>query len=69
MIRRLELCRGTQSCRDDYFEQGAYEEAIVAYSDYLSGHEPTTAVLYNRGRSFEEIGQYENALNGFSKNT
>ena len=60
-------CAGSTKVADDYFEQEAYAEAIVSYSDHLSGHGPTIAVLYNRGRSFEEIGEYEKALNDFQK--
>jgi hypothetical protein len=55
-------CQGIPKEGDDFFKQGAYEEAIVAYSDYLSGHGPTIAVLYNRGT-------IQKCLDGFSKNT
>jgi hypothetical protein len=53
LIIAVWSCAGSTKVADDYFEQGAYDEAIVSYSDHLSGHRPNIAVLYNRGRSFE----------------
>lgn len=50
---------------DDLFEEGDYEGAIEAYSSYLSTHPDHKKSLYNRGRSFEEIGEAGKAVADF----
>mgnify|MGYP003316150643 CR=1 FL=1 len=52
---------------DKYYKEKSYKKAIIAYYNYLNGHKPTALVLYKRGRSFEEIGEYKNALMDFQK--
>ena len=50
---------------DDLFEDKKYVEAIEAYSSYLSTNPDNIKSLYNRGRSYEEIGKVENAIADF----
>ncbi len=50
---------------DDLFEDEKYEEAIDAYTSYLSTHPDHVKSLYNRGRSYEEVGQAEPAIKDF----
>lgn len=50
---------------DDLFDDEKYEEAIEAYSSYLSTHPDHIKSLYNRGRSYEEVGQSEKAIKDF----
>ncbi len=50
---------------DDLFEDGKYAEAIEAYTSYLSTHPDHVKSLYNRGRSYEEVGQTDEAIKDF----
>ncbi|MFT4737542.1 MAG: tetratricopeptide (TPR) repeat protein [Cyclobacteriaceae bacterium] len=50
---------------DVYFESGEFNQAIAAYNDYLQSNKATEAVLYNRGRSYEELEKWEEALEDF----
>ena len=50
-------CVGDTRKGDKYYKEKSYKKAIIAYSDYLNRHKPTVLVLYQRGRSFEEIGE------------
>ncbi|MEM6643679.1 MAG: tetratricopeptide repeat protein [Bacteroidota bacterium] len=52
---------------DGYFDSGAYEKAIVAYSNYLSTKPDHAKTLYNRGRAYEEIGESEKAKADFEQ--
>lgn len=50
---------------DNLFNEGKYREAIDAYSEYLETRPKDIKTLYNRGRSFEELGQIESAKTDF----
>ena len=50
---------------DSLFNNGEYKEAVVAYNDYLKLHPSHVKSIYNRGRSYEELGQFENAFKDF----
>lgn len=50
---------------DELFNQGAYEDAIAAYDVFLASNPKNVKALYNRGRAYEELGQFENAEKDF----
>lgn len=50
---------------DDLFEVGDFEGAIEAYTSYLATHPDHKKSLYNRGRSFEEVGETAKAVADF----
>ena len=52
---------------DGFFNQGNYEKAIEAYTNYLELNPNNIKSLYNRGRAYEELGNYELALADFNK--
>ena len=52
---------------DAYFNNGDYEKAISAYSEYLSLKPNNIKTLYNRGRAYEELGMYDKALKDFNQ--
>lgn len=59
-------CNSEESMNgDDLFDDGKYQEAIEAYTSYLSTHPDHKKSIYNRGRSFEEIGEIEKAVTDF----
>jgi len=50
---------------DKYFKTGKYEEAIAAYNEYLELKPKHVKSLYNRGRAYEELGQFDQAMKDF----
>jgi len=52
---------------DKYFNNGDYQKAVEAYSEYLSLKPNNIKALYNRGRAYEELGMYDQALVDFNK--
>lgn len=50
---------------DTHYTQGNYEEAITAYSKTLDTKPNNFHALYNRGRSYEELGDFQNAEKDF----
>ncbi|QCK14978.1 tetratricopeptide repeat protein [Mangrovivirga cuniculi] len=52
---------------DQLYKQGKYEEAIEAYSEYLETYPNNEIVIYNRGRSYEELGQFDEAIADYEK--
>ncbi|NQZ77399.1 MAG: tetratricopeptide repeat protein [Ekhidna sp.] len=54
---------------DDLFDDGKYSEAIEAYSSYLLTNPDHVKSLYNRGRSYEELGQVKKAIADFDEVT
>lgn len=50
---------------DRYFTNGDYAMAIEAYNDYLDGSPKHIKSLYNRGRSYEELGEFGKALDDY----
>ena len=49
----------------DLFEDGKYKEAAAAYETYLTQNAPTVNVLYNQGRSYQELGEFDKAEANF----
>ena len=52
---------------DRLFNDGQYNAAIAAYTEYLSTKPKDIKSLYNRGRAYEELGQTEKARADFIK--
>lgn len=52
---------------DKYFNNGNYQKAVDAYTEYLRLEPTHIKSLYNRGRAYEELGKYEEALADFNK--
>ena len=50
---------------DVYFNAGKFKKAITAYNEFLKLNPRDIESLYNRGRSYEELGQFEVAFNDF----
>lgn len=50
---------------DQYFKQGEYQKAVEAYTEYISLQPRNVKALYNRGRAYEELGKYKEALADF----
>ncbi|MEQ9404997.1 MAG: tetratricopeptide repeat protein [Cyclobacteriaceae bacterium] len=57
----------TSNDGDIQFEQGDYNEAVKSYSELLVTDPGNTNFLYNRGRSFEELGLFDKASDDFEK--
>jgi len=54
---------------DTYFENGDYELSVTAYTNQLASDPENTLLLYNRGRSYEELGILNKAISDFEKIT
>lgn len=52
---------------DELFEDGAYQEAIQSYNDFLKLRPRHAKTIYNRGRCYQELGEYEKAVQDFNK--
>ena len=52
---------------DTLFGNGNYREAITAYTDYIKLNPGHVASYYNRGRSYEELEEYDRSFNDFKK--
>ena len=50
---------------DRLFDNGDFRGAAQAYDSYIKLHPDNTKAIYNRGRSYEELGDTENALADF----
>lgn len=46
---------------DSYFEKGQYERAVQTYTDNLKLKPTDVTMLYNRGRAYQEMGEYNKA--------
>jgi len=58
---------GTELSRaDNLFNKGEYGEAVEMYTEFLRLHPEHTKTLYNRGRAYEEMNEYEKALEDFN---
>ncbi len=68
LILFLLGCNSGESRKaDQLFSQGKFEEAITAYSHYISENPRSIGAIYNRGRAYEELGKYEQAEQDFTK--
>ncbi len=52
---------------DRYYRNGEYEKAIEAYTEYLQLKPSNIKSIYNRGRAYEELGEYNAAVMDFKK--
>lgn len=57
--------QGGSNKGDELFSQGKYEEAIAAYDSFLASKPRNVKALYNRGRSYEELGDFSKAEKDF----
>ena len=65
----LISCEGTGELieADNLYESGDFNGAVALYTKYIELHPGNTKALYNRGRSFEELGKVEDALADFEQ--
>ncbi|PRY90368.1 tetratricopeptide repeat protein [Mongoliibacter ruber] len=62
----LASCSSGESNKgDQLYAEGRYEEAINAYDAYLVNRPKNVQALYNRGRSHEELGAFDEAERDF----
>lgn len=52
---------------DKYFKEGKFNTAIESYNDFLKLQPKHVKTIYNRGRCYQELGQYEKALRDFTR--
>ncbi|MEM9297608.1 MAG: tetratricopeptide repeat protein [Bacteroidota bacterium] len=52
---------------DKLFSKGEYEKAVEAYTEYLRMQPRDIKTIYNRGRAFEELEEYDKALEDFRR--
>lgn len=52
---------------DELYNDGDYAEAVKAYDEYIKLHPSHVKSIYNRGRSYEELGKYQLAFQDFEK--
>jgi tetratricopeptide (TPR) repeat protein len=57
--------QGGSNKGDELFSQGKYQEAIAAYDSFLASKPRNVKALYNRGRSYEELGDFSKAEKDF----
>lgn len=61
-------CKNENSVEGDaYFKQGEYQKAIDSYTIYLNTEPRDIKTIYNRGRAYEELEQYDLALQDFKR--
>jgi len=52
---------------DKYFNEGKYQKAVQIYTEFLRMMPSHLKTIYNRGRAYEELEQYEKALEDFHR--
>lgn len=61
-------CGGEETSKGDaLFGAGKYQQAIAAYTEYVKLHPTHVASFYNRGRSYEELKNYDQSFKDFNK--
>ena len=65
MFLLVSCGEGGSNQGDTYFGNNQYEEAITAYNSVLENDPANVKALYNRGRSYEELGNLDEAENDF----
>ncbi|MEO1051841.1 MAG: tetratricopeptide repeat protein [Bacteroidota bacterium] len=66
-ITLLISCGGEESSiGDQHLRKGEYQQAVDAYTEYLKLNPADLKTIYNRGRAYEELQQYEKALVDFN---
>ena len=75
-IITLVLASGLMACEKndaekgmDLYKDAKFNEAISLFDNYLADHPKDHETIYNRGRAYEELGQYEKALEDFRSAT
>ncbi|MFT7031305.1 MAG: tetratricopeptide (TPR) repeat protein [Marinoscillum sp.] len=56
---------GTTNSGDQFFAKSNYAKATEAYSELLVNNPSDVSLLYNRGRSYEELGNFDLAEQDF----
>ncbi len=64
-ITLLSGCSDTDREGDAFFKQGSYQEAVNAYTETIQEKGDDIDVRYNRGRSYQELGKLDLALQDF----
>lgn len=67
VIASLVACKPEISPGDQYFANGQFDQAVQAYGKKLEFSPNDVRILYNRGRAFEELKQYEEARADFDR--
>ena len=68
LLLALVSCGNEERSKGDLlFAQKKYKEAIAAYDEYLKLYPHHVKSLYNRGRSYEELRQFDKAVEDFHK--
>ncbi|WP_194974623.1 tetratricopeptide repeat protein [Aquiflexum lacus] len=65
MLMMSSCSQGGSNRGDELFSEGKYEEAIKAYDSFLAAKPKNFKALYNRGRSYEELGNFPQAEKDF----
>jgi tetratricopeptide (TPR) repeat protein len=65
----MSSCGGGSSSQkgDAYFQNEQFEEAIIAYENFLETKPKNLKALYNKGRAHEELEDYDKAEESFKK--
>lgn len=64
----ITSCKDQNTIKGDkLFESGNYKEAIIVYDEFLKLNPTDIKSLYNRGRSYEELGDFQSALKDFNE--
>lgn len=50
-----------------HYNRGEYQKAIDAYTEYIRLNPASAVSFYNRGRSWQELGEYDRAIKDFEK--
>ncbi|WP_375582248.1 tetratricopeptide repeat protein [Cyclobacterium xiamenense] len=62
----LFACGDNSSMKgDQFYSEGQYEEAIMAYASYLEKRPGNVKALYNKGRAHEELDEFKEAEKSF----
>lgn len=67
----LSICLISCEEKDDlekanqYYNSADYKKAIQAYNRHLEMKPAHEIAIYNRGRAYEELGQYDKAVDDF----
>lgn len=68
LVANLSSCNSDVTRKgDDLFNEGKYQEAVEAYTEYLTTRPKDIKSLYNRGRAYEEMNRLDKAKGDFLK--